>query len=331
MNYQHANPIFITGMYKSGTTWLLSILAEHPDVKAFREIDTVRAYFDGSPGSLQPRDHIDRAKHFFTRYPYFRANEEQFARMISMDTRFDALVQQNESGQGPQTFNNLSPQAQRDIVDLVLGAEDYPTLLRGFASINQGSSRRVVFKSADQLPVCHKIREVFDHAKQVVIIRDGRDAAVSARHFRDLMRKRAAPWLRETRDVSIEELFRGWRNRIRILKDLLRTDGGLYVIRYEDLKMEFHATISRLLEWCELTVTSEMLSRMEAVTSFKNTTGREPGEAAEHVVRKGIVGDFKNELTLEECSLLWKLGGAELTEFGYSEDGTVQSVSLASR
>ena len=38
--------IHIVGMYKSGTSWLLHILANHPEIIAWREFDILRAVYD---------------------------------------------------------------------------------------------------------------------------------------------------------------------------------------------------------------------------------------------------------------------------------------------
>ena len=37
-------PVHIVGLYKCGTTWLLRILAAHPQVVAWREFDPVRDF-----------------------------------------------------------------------------------------------------------------------------------------------------------------------------------------------------------------------------------------------------------------------------------------------
>ena len=38
--------IHIVGMYKSGTSWLLHVLANHPEIIAWREFDILRAIYD---------------------------------------------------------------------------------------------------------------------------------------------------------------------------------------------------------------------------------------------------------------------------------------------
>ena len=38
--------IHIVGMYKSGTSWLLHVLANHPEIIAWREFDILRAVYD---------------------------------------------------------------------------------------------------------------------------------------------------------------------------------------------------------------------------------------------------------------------------------------------
>ena len=43
--------IHIVGSYKSGTSWLLHILAAHPSIIAWREFDIIRAAYMKTPSS----------------------------------------------------------------------------------------------------------------------------------------------------------------------------------------------------------------------------------------------------------------------------------------
>merc|ERR1712207_14302 len=43
------------GMYKSGTSWLLHVLAAHPELIAWREFDIIRATYANEPGPIISR------------------------------------------------------------------------------------------------------------------------------------------------------------------------------------------------------------------------------------------------------------------------------------
>ena len=57
-------PIFIVGLYKCGTSWLLSCLHAHPQVRALREFDLVRA-IQGGEGRLRLASREERMARFF--------------------------------------------------------------------------------------------------------------------------------------------------------------------------------------------------------------------------------------------------------------------------
>ena len=52
-------PVFILGLYKSGTSWLLNCLCAHAQFRGLREIDVVRATMAPEAdniGQLRPRE-----------------------------------------------------------------------------------------------------------------------------------------------------------------------------------------------------------------------------------------------------------------------------------
>ena len=66
-------PVFICGIYKCGTSWLLSALSAHPDVTGLREIDIVKSACDldeSGHGALAPVS--SRMGRFFGRSSWCR-------------------------------------------------------------------------------------------------------------------------------------------------------------------------------------------------------------------------------------------------------------------
>jgi len=49
------DPVFIVGLYKNGTSWLLSALAAHPQFSALRELDVLRSVGGRTGQRLLPR------------------------------------------------------------------------------------------------------------------------------------------------------------------------------------------------------------------------------------------------------------------------------------
>ena len=60
-------------------------------------------------------------------------------------------------------------------------------------------------------------------------------------------------------------------------------------------------------------------------TSFKVVTGRNPGQEAKEVIRKGIVGEWIEGLKEKEKILFWKVGKDLLELFGYTENGELRN------
>ena len=66
----------ISGMYKSGTTWLLTALSYHPEIIAFREFDLIRIFFDVTRIEAKGASIANRVERFLTRYPFCRESSE---------------------------------------------------------------------------------------------------------------------------------------------------------------------------------------------------------------------------------------------------------------
>jgi hypothetical protein len=97
------------------------------------------------------------------------------------------------------------------------------------------------------------------------------------------------------------------------------------VVRFEDLKMDFAASLTALLSAIDLKATA---------TEFDAICARHASIDAMHrenpaFYRKGAVGDWKNELSESHAALIWEVGGNAMSSFGYREDGSVDAVPSA--
>ena len=181
---------------------------------------------------------------------------------------------------------------------------------------------RIAVKAADQVMSLHCLKELSPDSRKVVIVRDGRDAAISAAHYRRLMQKRDAPW--KPRKASYFQILRAWALRANRLYDFVQ-ENSIAVIRYEDLKHDFIGVSGPLFKHLGMPTGEEVLKEIRAKTDFtKVSGGRLPGESADHVVRKGVVGEWKEQLTDKESAIAWGIAGKALGRFGYTEDGKCQ-------
>ena len=212
--------------------------------------------------------------------------------------------------------------AVRDTTDAALA----PGLFYAFLASQVRPGARIACKAADQLLMLDRLSAVCPGARRVAIIRDGRDAAVSARHYEQLMRTQQAPW-RVGRSSSPRRLL-GWALRAAKLAGHARR-GDLAVVRYEDLSRDFTGTLAALLRTLQLDAAPSLLASIEDATRFAAASGgRAPGEAAPHILRKGVVGDWRDALSPREARLAWRIAGRELAAFGYRPDGGVAPSDL---
>jgi hypothetical protein len=189
----------------------------------------------------------------------------------------------------------------------------------------------VVLKAADQVLCLSKLIELSPASRKIVIIRDGRDAAISAMHFGRLMQKQDTPW--QPRSVDYSSRLRGWASRAALLARHCER-GDVLVLRYEDLKRDFQGVCAALFGELGVSATPAVLENIHEQTDFSAVSGgRQPGESAEDVVRKGIVGEWRSELSDAQAASAWRAAWRELQRFGYTRLGDYETsdICLASR
>lgn len=178
---------------------------------------------------------------------------------------------------------------------------------------------QIALKAADQVLCLTLLQQLSPRSRKIAIIRDGRDAAISAAHYGELMRKWDTPWIPKKR--SFMSQLRSWAQRARILSDYAAKN-DIVILRYEDMKRNFDGVVDALLALLDLPVSRRQLREIHRATDFATvTSGRRPGEAAEHIVRKGVIGEWKSVLSDRDARLAWRVAGEELTHFGYTQTG----------
>jgi hypothetical protein len=346
------NPIFIVGLYKCGTTWLLSALSAHPQALGLREFDIIRAAAVGNADRIELAPPQERVKAFFARSSWCQADPDTALQVLKMPPEEGAALirkaslksgfhedrrpgrpevsapqpdvsapQPGVSASQPRAFCDLSAGSAAEMVRAVKEAEHPERLVRRFIELAATGGREVthlVLKAADQIAVFDTLTTFFPEAPKIVIIRDGRDAAISALHYRELMRQKKAPWLK--RSIDYEAHLKGWVSRAGMVRERLRHK-ELLVVRYEDLSSDFTRTFSALLSRLGLDHSPELVEGIRGLTSFRAMSGRGGGEEARSIFRKGITGEWLEYLDRKEKKRAWKTAGDILSFFGYGKDG----------
>lgn len=312
-----ATPVFfVIGQKKSGTTWLQKMLNAHPEILC----DGEGRFF----GSGWRREAL-----------------KEMRLMQQPSSLYNAVL----DAEYLKLWIERSPWSRRQSADehlqnLTRMAVDYFMQSR----LADSGKRMVADKSPLLTPDDVKdISEIYPETKVIHIIRDGRDAAVSAAHhvwnFGDVEKK---PRSKAKRDAyrenpeSVKEMggiFTGkqlrslaaeWQNKVGGAANQGRKYfGERYVeVKYEDLLRQPEEELRRLLEFLGAEASEEVADRCVREASFEKLgEGRKRGEEDPTAfVRKGIAGDWKNVFTEQNKRTFKNQAGDLLIKLGYEED-----------
>ena len=371
------DPVFIVGLYKNGTSWLLSALAAHPEFAALGELDVLRSVAGSHGRKLLPSR--ERLANVFGKSAFCGLRAEQLepdafrAHLgepppASVTSLYDlpaplavrALTSmlRAQGGKGrpgavdrPLVFLNFEPPLLERAFEALRDADTLRAAVDGFlAALTPGYApgRRLVLKGADQILCLDALCEVYPRAARIAIVRDGRDAAVSAFHYRQLMRSSRMAWhhshlsylkpvaLARSSAIAGVTALRGmlgygpdwrlgrsmsvWADRVR--RVLAAADRGeLYVLRYEDLLADFEGEFGKLLVWLDADHSAATLQAVGKASAFETKSGRPRGTSGESVMRKGVAGEWRDALNTRDQALAWRVAGRELAAMGYDREG----------
>lgn len=369
-----AEPICIVGLYKNGTSWLLSAFAAHPEFAALRELDILRSVAGIEGRTLLPKR--ERLANVFGKSSFCALRAEHlapgaFRAHLSeplpdpVTSLYDlpaplaiAVLRDMVKTQGgkardgrPLGLLNFEPPLLEKAFESIRDAKTPAEAMDGFlAALAPGypAGRRLVLKGADQIMSLDALREWRPGAPRIAIVRDGRDAAVSAYHYRLVMRAERMAWhhgylsfikpialARGAALGSIALLHRlagygpDWRlgRTVKVWADRVRRvlaaaeRGELYVLRYEDLLADFEGEFGKLMAWVGADHSPATLAAVAKASSFEAQSGRPRGVASKSVMRRGIAGEWHEALNRRDQALAWRLAGKELTAMGYTRDG----------
>lgn len=313
---------FVVGQKKSGTTWLMKMLDAHPDIlcrgegrffgKSWRRDKLKESRKQQQPTSLYNAiAGAEDLRYWIERSPWTRDDDPQ-AHIDSL-TRMavEYFLTQELLGTGKSFAGDKSP---------LLGPEDVA-----------------------------EIHALHPEAKIIHIIRDGRDAVISAGHHmwnfsedREGVLK-LQPEVRQRREAYHEDrqslvdsgqglftkqqvrgLSREWAAHVGAAVEQGRSlpDDSYAEVLYEDLLQRPEQEVARLLEFLGARSDEEAVAHCVGSSSFDRLSeGRQRGEEnPTSFYRKGVAGDWKNSFTKRDKNIFKKEAGDLLVRLGY-EDG----------
>ncbi|MEM9568404.1 MAG: sulfotransferase domain-containing protein [Cyanobacteria bacterium P01_E01_bin.34] len=239
-------------------------------------------------------------------------------------------VEQREFSR-PQSIRDLSQAEATGLYSRILAAEHPHQAMDAFletVSARESGASYVVLKAAHQISVLDALQEWRPGAKKIAITRDVRDAAISALHYKKLMKERNATWLQGS-EKSYWDLLRDFSVQTRRVIDAARA-GDVLLIRYEDLSRDFSGTFSRVLDFIGVDRRPDIVRAINDATSFKSRTGREPGSEGKGLIRRGMVNEWEEYLTVDDRERAWALCQSVLAPLGYTENGALKPIAFLS-
>jgi hypothetical protein len=303
-------PVFIMCAPRSGTTWLVRALNSHPDVYA-TELRGFGEYADlvQDQGACKPRLRIT-----LDEYVNALLNPHQWAPLgTSRDAVRDDILR--------DIYTTLQRHARRQTGKRVFVDKLTPYL---------GTADRAV----------ESIAKLFPGAKIIMLLRDGRDVAVSGiMHWltrtvvglslSNEQRIRRAFFLEDATepparfftDAELEEWACHWREPI----DAMKTRGGVFeslVVRYESMSRDTAAELTRICDFLGVDASGPIVDECVEASTFEVMSGgrRRGDDAPGQHVRNGVVGDWRRFFTAADAALFDRVAGSCLIECGYESD-----------
>ncbi|MGA2034254.1 MAG: sulfotransferase [Thermoguttaceae bacterium] len=292
-------PIFVTSLGRTGTTWLMQILSHHPEIVAYRshpyEVWYGRYSLHQLKVNARPTDRCTSAAYHF----------------------FDDLRQ---SGSNP--FYDF-PLLREPAMDHWLGRER-PQQLGQFcqASIDsfyarvaesQGQPRARFFVEKTLPDSTPRLAwELYEGTKEVFLVRDFRDVACSIQAFNA---KRGTNEFGQQSARNDEEFFVGLGGSAsRLLADWQQRRDRAHLVRYEDLAGQPEPTLHALFDYLGLEHSPALMREVLAGAS------QESGEMREHRTSQDLsssVGRWRTDLSGPQQQLCREVFRDVLAGFGY--------------
>lgn len=272
-----APPVFVVGMHRSGTTWVYDMLCAHPEAAGVFE----SGLFSRDLGIAR----LLGGGHWYYRDPAALERDRQF---------FGAASRLNQ----------------------LLGREELIRDLRALTGrwlsrALEPGDRYLVEKTPQHLWTMSLIAELFPGAAFVHVIRDGRDVGLS-------LQAAGRSWLsRRRRGHDYRATAARWAAGVSFARTEARRHDLRYTeVRYEDLRAGPGRELRRLLDFCRMPVSDDVVSAIIMETRLE--TRRQGAQDAFR--RSGEVGGWRKRFNVLDRLRFDRAAGDLLVELGYERD-----------
>jgi hypothetical protein len=284
-----AGRVFVVGCPRSGTTWVRDLFAGHPRTITGKEPHIYQDVY-------APVVRLGRIKGL-QRVLLLDARNRQASgggHLKAWLTRDELLALTTRAlASGDVADEELADELVVEIYDQILAA-------RGATA-----PQVLVDKTPWNLRYADRILGTFPDARLVEVLRDGRDVCVS-------MQLLERDWTEDDRVAQVEKWVEAVE-RGNALRESPHADRVLRM-RYEDLSADPHGEVARMLGFCGLPASSELVADIVAGADFSVHRRTGTGEFR----RLGVVGDWVNHFSPQDEALFLQLAGSALEAAGYA-------------
>ena len=177
----------------------------------------------------------------------------------------------------------------------------------GFLNLGGKPNQILLEKTPRHIYYIDLILADFPEAKVIEIIRDGRDVCASFQSY-----AKTQKWTRQ----STAEIISIWQSSIKS-GEKFRNDSSVSdrftSVRYESLKQNTNAELTRLFDYIGLDHNSEMVDSIIDSCDIRNVKNRGEGKH----INKGIVGRWRESLSENDIALWEHVAHEDLEQLGY--------------
>jgi len=288
-----SSPVFITGLHKSGTTWLALLLSHHPEI-----------YVNYEAGFLDHQELLSSPERRLENQPDDASLERELRGLLDR--------------WAGRPWNHWIEGVDRVAVETAILRSAVELIATAAVQRFKPEATRWVDKTPRT--AISKIREYFPYARVIYLMRDPRDRAISL-YYHCL---RTEPWVVDAetglRRLKWEELFLSWADDVSTNEKYF-TEPWCRMIRYEDLLARPHQEVGKLLDFLGVENDPGAVAHLIEEASFQRLSGgRQSGsEDRTSFYRKGVSGDWRNFESPADLEPYWRICLASAATYGYTE------------